>query len=91
MNATASITFRTDPELKAEVEEILDDIGMNLSTAFNCFMKKVRDVGGIPFELTRNAKRQKMLAAYNEAKAEMQSPDAEFCDDPAKLHDFLFK
>ena len=91
MNATASITFRTDPELKAEVEEILDDIGMNLSTAFNCFMKKVRDVGGIPFELTRNGKRQKTLAAYHEAKAEMQSPDAEFCNDPSKLHDFLFK
>ena len=91
MNSTASITFRTDPELKADVEEILDDIGMNLSTAFNCFMKKVRDVGGIPFELTRNAKRQKMLAAYNEAKAEMQSPDAEFCDDPTKLHNCLVK
>ena len=32
-----------------------------------------------------------MRAAYNEAKAEMQSSNAEFCDDPAKLHDFLFK
>jgi len=91
MNASASITFRTDPELKTEVEGILDDIGMNLSTAFNCFMKKVRDVGGIPFELTRSTKQQKMLAAYHEAQAEMRSPNAEFCNDPAKLHDFLFK
>lgn len=91
MNATASITFRTDPKLKSEVEEILNDIGLNLSTAFNCFMKKVKDVGGIPFKLTRNTKQQKLLAAYNEAKAEMKSPHAEFCDDPEKLHDFLFK
>lgn len=90
MSATATITFRTDPELKADVEEILEDIGMNLSTAFNCFMKKVRDVGGIPFALSRQSKRQRILNAYDEAKREVEAPGAEFCDDPAKLHDFLF-
>lgn len=47
---------RTAPELKADVEEILEDLGMNLSTAFNCFMNKVRDVGGIPFALTQKNK-----------------------------------
>ena len=31
---TTSITFRTDAELKADVEDILEDIGMNMSTAF---------------------------------------------------------
>lgn len=90
MSATATITFRTDPELKAEVEDILEDIGMNLSTAFNCFMNKVRDVGGIPFTLSRKGKRQQLLEAYHEAQLEVLNPNAEFCDDSAKLHDFLF-
>ena len=90
MSATATITFRTDPELKAEVEEILSDIGMNLSTAFNCFMKKVCDVEGIPFALSHRGKHRRILKAYEEAKREVESPDAKFCDDPAKLHDFLF-
>ena len=43
---TTSITFRTDAELKADVEDIFEDIGMNMSTALNCFMAKIRDVGG---------------------------------------------
>ena len=86
---TTSITFRTDAELKAEVEDILEDIGMNMSTAFNCFLAKIRDVGGIPFALTRKSKHPCILDAYNEAKEEVNSPDARFCDDPAKLKEFL--
>ena len=86
---TTSITFRTDAELKADVEEILEDIGMNMSTAFNCFMAKIRDVGGIPFTLTRKSKHQRLVDAYKEAQAEVNNPDAEFCDDPAKLKEFL--
>ena len=86
---TTSITFRTDAELKADVEDILEDIGMNMSTAFNCFMAKIRDVGGIPFTLTRKSKHQRILDAYNEAKEEVSSPNAQFCDDPAKLKEFL--
>ena len=53
-------------------------------------MNKVRDVGGIPFALSRQSKRQRILNAYDEAKREVEAPGAEFCDDPAKLHDFLF-
>ena len=86
---TTSITFRTDAELKAEVEDILEDIGMNMSTAFNCFLAKIRDVSGIPFALTLKSKHQRILDAYKEAKEEVNSPDARFCDDPAKLKEFL--
>ena len=90
MSATATITFRTDPELKADVEDILEDIGMNLSTAFNCFMNKVRDVGGIPFALSRKSKHARIVNAYHEAQREVEAHGAKFCDDPAKLHSFLF-
>ena len=86
---TTTITFRTDAELKADVEDILEDIGMNMSTAFNCFLAKVRDVGGMPFALMRKSKHQRLVEAYNEAKQEVLSPDAQFCDDPAKLKEFL--
>ena len=57
---TTTITFRTDSELKSEVEDILEDIGMNMSTAFNCFLAKVRDVGGMPFALTRKSRHQRL-------------------------------
>ena len=85
---TTTVTFRTDAALKADVEEILEDIGMNMSTAFNCFMAKIRDVGGIPFALARK-KHQRLVDAYNEAKEVANDPNAPYCDDPAKLKEFL--
>ena len=86
---TTSITFRTDAELKADVEDILEDIGMNMSTAFNCFLAKIRDVGGIPFALARKSKHQRILDAYNEAKEVANDPTAPRCTDPEKLKEFL--
>ena len=86
---TTTITFRTDSELKSEVEDILEDIGMNMSTAFNCFLAKVRDVGGMPFALTRKSKHQRLVEAYNEAKQVAADPNAPSCTDPDKIMEFM--
>lgn len=86
---TTSITFRTDAELKAEVEDILEDIGMNMSTAFNCFLAKIRDVGGIPFTLTRKSKHQRLVDLLEESRKLANDPNAPRCTDPTKLKEFL--
>ena len=86
---TTTITFRTDSELKSEVEDILEDIGMNMSTAFNCFLAKVRDVGGMPFALTRKSKHQRLVEAYNEAKQVAADSNAPTCTDPDKIMEFM--
>lgn len=86
---TTTITFRTDSELKSEVEDILKDIGMNMSTAFNCFLAKVRDVGGMPFALTRKSKHQRLIEAYNEAKQVAADSNAPTCTDPDKIMEFM--
>ena len=86
---TTSITFRTDAELKADVEDILEDIGMNMSTAFNCFLAKIRDVGGIPFTLARKSKHQQLVELLEESRRLANDPAAPRCTDPAKLKEFL--
>ena len=86
---TTTITFRTDADLKSDVEDILEDIGMNMSTAFNCFMAKIRDVGGIPFALARKSKHQRLVDAYNEAKEVANDPNAPTCTDPDKIEEFM--
>ena len=86
---TTTITFRTDSELKSEVEDILEDIGINMSTAFNCFLAKVRDVGGMPFALTRKSKHQRLIEAYNEAKQVAADSNAPTCTDPDKIMEFM--
>lgn len=42
--ATTNVTIRMDTELKKQAEEVLSEMGMNMSTAYTVFMKQlVRD------------------------------------------------
>ena len=47
----ASITIKTDAEVKKEFNEICEELGLNMSVAINMFMKTVLRERGIPFEL----------------------------------------
>ena len=51
MNDTA-ITFRTNSETKAEAQRILAELGMDISTALNVFLKKVVRTESIPFDVS---------------------------------------
>ena len=47
----ASITIKTDAEIKKEFNDICEELGLNMSVAINMFMKTVLREKGIPFEL----------------------------------------
>lgn len=73
---TSNIQIRVDTELKENVEKILDDMGLDMRTAFRMFLKKIEDVKTIPFSLAReeldenglNKKQvQELLKAYEES------------------------
>ena len=49
--ATSSITIRMDENLKRQVEEMFDSMGMNMTTAFTVFARAVVREGRIPFEI----------------------------------------
>lgn len=48
----ANVSFRMDDNLKKQTEAILDQLGMNMSTAMTLFAKAVVREHGIPFALT---------------------------------------
>ena len=48
----ATINLRIDAGLKKELDSILHEMGMNLTTAFTIFAKKVARERRIPFEIT---------------------------------------
>ena len=56
-----------DDALKADAEDFLDDIGMDLTTAITCFFKKCLATGEIPFTLSRQSRHDRLLAALREA------------------------
>ncbi|OGK08571.1 MAG: hypothetical protein A2W80_05360 [Candidatus Riflebacteria bacterium GWC2_50_8] len=48
---SALIQTRVEPDLKTEVEKILQEIGISTSEAITIFLNRVRMERGIPFEL----------------------------------------
>lgn len=50
----ATISIKTDFDLKKKAEELFADLGMNMTTAFNIFLRQAVRENRIPFEITRN-------------------------------------
>ena len=52
MANTINVNIRVDEELKKQAESLLSDMGLNMTTAVNIFLRQVLRTGGIPFEIT---------------------------------------
>ena len=52
--ATVNFSVRMDADLKREVEAIYAELGMNLTSAVNAFLRQSVRVGGMPFDLRLN-------------------------------------
>jgi len=51
MKSNTQVSFRMDEDVKKQAESILDELGLNMSTAITMFVKSVIRTGGIPLEL----------------------------------------
>ena len=51
---TTNISIRMDSDLKAQADALFSELGMNLTTAFNIFVRQSIREGGIPFEISIN-------------------------------------
>ena len=60
-----NLTISMDSDLKEKADVLFSELGMDLRTAFNLFVKKSLRVGGIPFELTPN---KETIEAMEETK-----------------------
>lgn len=63
-----SINVRTEYSTKKQAEQIFNDLGMNMSTAINIFLRKVISSNGIPFDLTIDIPNKDTLEAIKEGK-----------------------
>ncbi len=63
MEAT-NLNVRVDKDVKANAELIASELGMNLSTAVNIFLRRMVACGGMPFDvrLTANAETRQAMA-----------------------------
>lgn len=74
---TTTLSIRMDSDLKEEAKEFFEDIGMDITTAITCFVKKCLDLGEIPFKLgrARHSPNAVTLAAMEEGDRIVNDPD----------------
>lgn len=70
-----STNISLDAETKAKAQVMLADLGLDLSTAVNIFLRQMLYEGGIPFSITREIPNQTTLAAMKEAQEMVRSPE----------------
>ena len=62
------ISFRIDQELKKNAEQVCEEMGMSLSTAFTVFAKKLVKERKIPFEIEAEPLEEKNLKGVKKSK-----------------------
>ena len=84
--ATTNISIRMDSDLKAQADALFSELGMNLSTAFNIFVRQSLRDGGIPFEIKKaRVPSKRLLAAMAEADNLMNDPTTKIYKTAAEL------
>lgn len=83
--ATTNISIRMDSDLKAQAEALFAELGMNLSTAFNVFVRQSLRDGGIPFEIKMDQPNKETIAAMLEAERIARDPNVKHDTDLDEL------
>ena len=72
--STTNISIRMDSDLKAQADALFNELGMNLSTAFNIFVRQSLREGRIPFDISLNQPNKETVAAMLEAERIAKDP-----------------
>ena len=75
-NKTSNVSFRIDHNLKVQADILFSQLGLNMTTAFNIFLRQVVREGCIPFDITINTPNAETIAALLEAERIARDPSA---------------
>ncbi|MBQ8185888.1 MAG: type II toxin-antitoxin system RelB/DinJ family antitoxin [Clostridia bacterium] len=65
---TTNLNIRTDKEVKLAAEKIFEELGLNMTTAVNIFLRQTIRENGIPFDLKLNTPNETTAAAIEEGR-----------------------
>lgn len=68
MSNQTNLNIRTDADIKASAERIFEQLGLNMSTAVNIFLRQAIRQGGLPFEVKLDIPNETTAAAIREGK-----------------------
>lgn len=82
---TTNISIRMDSDLKARADTLFSELGMNLTTAFNIFVRQSIREGRIPFEISIYQPNKATIAAMLEAERIAKDPSVKAYDNLDEL------
>lgn len=68
MASTTNFSVRMDSDIKKQCETLYGELGMNLTTAINVFLRQSLRAGGFPFEVRLDQPNRETVAAMLEAE-----------------------
>ena len=76
MAKTTNFSVRMDSNTKKQCEALYKELGMNLTTAINVFLRESIRAGGFPFEVRLKQPNKETISAMLEAEQIARDPDA---------------
>lgn len=74
--AATNLNIRIDKAIKDQAEEIFNELGLNMTTAVNLFLRTAIREHGIPFELKLDVPNETTAAAIAEGRKLLSDPSA---------------
>ena len=74
MANTTNFSVRMDSDIKRQCETLYGELGVNLTTAINVFLRQSLRVGGFPFEVRLDQPNKETIAAMLEAERIAKDP-----------------
>ncbi len=81
MASTTNFSVRMDSDIKKQCETLYGELGMNLTTAINVFLRQSLCVGGFPFEVRLEQPNKETIAAMLEAERIARDPSVKHYSD----------
>ena len=74
MATTTNFSVRMDSDIKKQAEAMYGELGINLTTAINVFLRQSLRVGGFPFDVRIEQPNKETMAAMLEAERITRDP-----------------
>lgn len=81
MAGTTNFSVRMDSDIKKQCETLYGELGINLTTAINVFLRQSLRVGGFPFEVRLEQPNKETIAAMLEAERIARDPSVKHYSD----------
>ena len=73
-NATSNMNIRMDKEVKEQAQKIFAQLGMDMTTAVNVFLRQAIRHNGFPFEIRLDTPNEETMEAIREVQQMKKDP-----------------